>query len=88
MTRLKENQALAHSLAQKCSKCNLCFEDSQTFASVRSTGAVVSGGILTTPLANCSCIDCPVTYERHQAREQEIEALAICDALDLEVQRK
>jgi DNA polymerase zeta len=35
------------------------------------------------PLANCSCIDCPTTFERHRLREAELQAEAICQALDL-----
>lgn len=91
MKRLNMAQKDAHSSARKCSKCNLCFEDASTFATVRSirstpqTGVAnrsVHATVLVTPLANCSCIDCPVTFERHHLRENEMEAIAICEALD------
>lgn len=35
------------------------------------------------PLADCTCIDCPTTFERHRLREAELEAEAVCQALDL-----
>ena len=41
----------------------------------------VVGSGLESPLSNCICIDCPVTYKRHEMRESEIEALALCRAL-------
>jgi len=41
-----------------------------------------SGGIIT-PLANCICIDCPVTFERHRVKELEIQSLALCRSLEL-----
>ena len=41
-----------------------------------------SGGVVT-PLANCMCIDCPITYERHKARESEMQCLAICNTLQM-----
>jgi len=40
-------------------------------------------GRLVTPMANCVCIDCPITYQRHRIRESEIEANELCHALDL-----
>lgn len=94
MRRLNLAQKDALSLAKKCSECNLCFEDASTFATVRRVrsaaqlgaaahrSAAASAEVLVNPLANCSCIDCPVTYERHHARESEMEAIAICEALD------
>jgi DNA polymerase family B len=44
-------------------------------------GAGESAGVVT-PLANCSCIDCPTTFERHRLREIELEATAVCRALE------
>lgn len=41
---------------------------------------LISVGI-NSPLANCICIDCPVTYKRHEMRESEVEALVLCKAL-------
>jgi len=35
------------------------------------------------PIANCICIDCPLTYERHKLREAELEAIALCNALEI-----
>jgi hypothetical protein len=91
MNRLRNAQKDALALAQKCKECNLCFEDASTFAAVRSvrtkqpsvtTKKSTTPSVLITPLANCTCIDCPTTFERHRIREKELEAIAICDALD------
>lgn len=78
MTQIRSSIA-----AQKCSACNGCTESSETFArekflssSKRSSGVII-------PLANCTCIDCPNLYERHRARENGIEALALCKALNI-----
>jgi hypothetical protein len=91
MKRLNSTQQQAHALGAKCHDCNQCFEDSTTFATVRSSVAASMttstlshhNNILVTPLANCTCIDCPVTFERHSLRENEMESVAICEALDL-----
>jgi len=48
---------------------------------VRRSSSKASGVV--TPLANCECIDCPVTYERHRLREAQIEAEAVCRALEI-----
>ena len=48
---------------------------------VRRSASKASGVV--TPLANCVCIDCPVTYERHRLREAQIEAEALCKALEI-----
>ena len=45
------------------------------------SGKVSVNGRLESPISNCTCIDCPVTYKRHEMRESEIEALALCKAL-------
>ena len=84
-SRLKEVQERAFQVAKVCSACNLCREDASTFAqsSMSSSSKIkrtLQTGIIT-PLANCSCIDCPETYERHRLREAEIEVLAACEAL-------
>jgi DNA polymerase zeta len=75
----------AQSVARRCSQCNLCCEDASTFGAVkpadRSKNRYRSWGVVT-PLANCTCIDCPTTFERHRLREGELEAIAICEALD------
>lgn len=82
-------QNQAQQVAQRCRACNLCWEDASTFAQCRpdersksrsNAGTNIKAGIMT-PLANCSCIDCPTTYERHRLRESEIEALSLCAAL-------
>ena len=93
MRRLNTAQGEAHSLAQRCSRCNLCFEDGSTFACTRivkrknsKSNVFSTGGLSTnivTPLANCTCIDCPTTFERHRVREAELEAVAVCEALDV-----
>ncbi|KAL7540342.1 hypothetical protein ACHAXR_011801 [Thalassiosira sp. AJA248-18] len=95
--RLKITQQQATQLAAVCSACNGCLESSGTFAreEIRqstkrrenSLGTLNAssrrGGRLSTPIANCVCIDCPITYERHKIRESEIEAMELCQALDL-----
>lgn len=95
--KLKVTQHRANWLASVCSNCNGCLESSDTFAreEVRLSsrrggnyqGTLNPGsrkiGRLCTPIANCVCIDCPITYERHKVRESEIEAMELCQALDL-----
>ena len=46
-----------------------------------SPSSVASG--ISIPLANCTCIDCPLTFERHRARENALEAIALCKTLEL-----
>lgn len=46
-----------------------------------ATGSCSRGVVA--PISICTCIDCPVTYKRHRARELEIEALDLCNALRL-----
>jgi hypothetical protein len=93
LVQLNLVQRTAQAVAKECAKCNRCFEDGGTFA-VLEKPAEASGVVsksrnekteydLRLPVANCTCIDCPVTYERHRLREKEIEALAICEALNL-----
>jgi len=94
MKSLNVTQQKAMSLAQKCKSCNLCFEDASTYAvtrMARSSNSTnfnngrpsVYSNLLVTPLANCTCIDCPVTFERHRLRESELEATAICEAFNV-----
>ena len=97
LDRLKTVQQQASQLAAVCSKCNGCLESFGTFAREESrtlkqrensNAGKLSlssrrGGRLCTPIANCVCIDCPITYERHKIRESEIEATELCHALDL-----
>jgi len=93
LSRLRKTQADAQQLAVVCSSCNLCFEDSTTFAPLKSNRPGMTNGALSvaargmpgiiTPMANCTCIDCPNTFERHRLREAELEAIAICQALRL-----
>ena len=68
--------------ANKCSQCNACPENASTFAIEKILPSKRSSGVKI-PLANCTCIDCPTTYERHRARERGIESLALCKALNL-----
>lgn len=94
LVRLNRTQNEAHAVAMRCSNCNACFEDSTTFAvekggksgvlnsSVVSAMSQANHGILT-PIANCTCIDCPRIFERHRLREAELEAVEICKSLDL-----
>jgi len=97
LTSLNEVQQKANALALICQQCNGCTENAGTYAPERvivqrkkfnpfSTSkqttkeTLVSGGVVS-PLAICTCIDCPVSYKRHEMREAEIEALGLCDAL-------
>ena len=83
LDRLNKIQTEMQTVAMKCGRCSLTYEDASTFAVIRSirkgSSRLPSG--VATPLANCSCIDCPVTFERHRLRESEIEALEVCAAL-------
>jgi DNA polymerase zeta len=88
-----ENEA--NTLAKKCSKCSGCFESADTFAVAieqeqkPNTNASFrtlqqrqkNNQTLLIPLANCVCIDCPITYERHSLRERSIEAKGTYDLL-------
>jgi len=82
----------ANDIAKRCSKCNGCFESADTFAVAieqeqksnsdsRPFFRQKNNQTLLTPLANCVCIDCPVTYERHRLRERSIEAKGTYDLL-------
>lgn len=97
MTLLNKVETSANRVAKECSRCNGCFEDVDTFAALRCSEEM-SGSISTTrnslaggpdgdalriPLANCVCIDCPNTFERHRLREQLIETSATCEVLGL-----
>jgi DNA polymerase zeta len=90
LRHLNRIQRQAHLIATQCSTCNSCFEDANTFAHVmpkntnhdhKSMAQGQTSMVLATPLANCTCIDCPTLYERHKLRENEIEAMALCEAL-------
>lgn len=93
MGRLNEASQQADRVASICRACSRCPESSLTFAMERSSnfekrGVALSAPIkgpagVITPLANCVCTDCPVTFERHHLREAQIEADALCRALDL-----
>mmetsp|Transcript_7027 Transcript_7027/g.14398 ORF Transcript_7027/g.14398 Transcript_7027/m.14398 type:complete len:98 (-) Transcript_7027:250-543(-) len=83
LQRLSTVQTEMSKVANKCGKCSLTYEDGSTFAaihSIKASSKLPTG--VATPLANCSCIDCPVTFERHRLREVEIEALEVCSALN------
>lgn len=93
---LNNVQQKANNLASICNKCNGCVENSGTFgiekfapssscrrrsySTESKANGLVSVGVIS-PLANCICIDCPVTYKRHEMRESEVEALVLCKAL-------
>lgn len=75
-------------LANKCRNCNHCFEDATSFAPVSGSKHMLKSGLKTStlstisiPIANCTCIDCPITFKRHRYREKEIEAVIVCHAL-------
>lgn len=90
--RLNQAQKESKAIAVQCSACNGCFEDASTFAVCKGNSKAsrslfleqvkTTPGIFT-PIANCTCIDCPNTFERHRLREAELEADAICKALGL-----
>jgi hypothetical protein len=94
--RLNEAQQHANRIAAKCSSCNGCLETSDSFATevfmppskkkhsqfaISTTQRRV--GRLCNPMANCVCIDCPLTYLRHELRELEIEATELMKATSL-----
>lgn len=82
LNRLSFIQQEAKHIAQRCSGCNLCFEDASTFGEQKSSsGRRQNFTGIVTPIANCTCIDCPMTFERHRIREAELEALAVCESL-------
>ncbi len=94
---LNQVQKKGEMLASICQQCNGCVENTGTYASEkripknnqpsnlskrkRQTGS--SSAVVVAPISICTCIDCPVTYRRHTARESEIETLDLCDALRL-----
>ena len=98
LVQLNSVQHAAQAVAKECAKCNRCFEAGNTFAVVeKGTESKRSASVfsriervddsLRLPIANCTCIDCPITYERHRLREKEVEALAVCEALNLDDDR-
>jgi hypothetical protein len=92
---LSQVQRMANAVAKECSRCNHCFENADTFATVSDKdvhesacsklGSSRGVGVesLQLPLANCVCIDCPNTFKRHRLREQTIEATCTCEVLGL-----
>lgn len=88
ISHLQEVTNEAQRVAQRCHDCNNCFEDWSTFGQSTKDSTKVGSmhrqeiGIHT-PLANCTCIDCPTTFERHRLREAQIEATSLCQTLDL-----
>jgi len=83
LTRLNETQQQANSLAAICSDCNGTLEDAGSFAREEVSSAKGKRNKLSNPMANCICIDCPITYKRHKLRESEIEAVELCKALNI-----
>jgi DNA polymerase zeta len=95
---LNWTQKEAMALAAQCGQCNLCYEDASTFAPIvqygpsygRASNFFGEGNpkksastSIAIPIANCTCIDCPTFFDRHSLREKELEAVAVCRALDL-----
>jgi hypothetical protein len=80
LTRLNTTQQQANTLAAICSDCNGSLEDAGSFAREEAKGKRKG---LSNPMANCICIDCPITYKRHRMREYEIEAIELCKALNI-----
>eukprot|EP00804_Cyclotella_cryptica_P015105 CCRYP_000678-RA/>CCRYP_000678-RA protein AED:0.04 eAED:0.04 QI:194/1/1/1/0.90/0.83/12/2203/2174 len=93
--RLNQAQQQASRIAAICSSCNGCHETSETYATevwipssnkkIHSTFEGIAKqrrvGRLCIPIANCVCIDCPITYLRHELRESEIEASELMKAI-------
>lgn len=92
--RLNNAQERARTAAAICSECNGCLETSDTFAtevfppcSKKKYSAISYGssqrrtGRLCNPMSNCVCIDCPMTYLRHELRELEIESCELMKAI-------
>ena len=93
---LNSTQQKANALASLCQNCNGCHESSGTYAREKFNSQsksrfssasnrllppkIICGG-LESPISNCVCIDCPITYKRHEMRESEVEALTLCKAL-------
>ena len=91
---LHDIQQKANAYAKICQSCNGCMESSGTYAPEKAVDKkknrlvknsapeiFVSGGVVS-PISICTCIDCPVTYKRHELRESEIEAIGLCKALN------
>ncbi len=83
LTRLNETQQQANALADICSDCNGSLEDAGSFAREEVSSGKGKKKGLSNPMANCICIDCPITYKRHRLREYEIEAIELCKALNI-----
>ena len=83
LSHLNETQQQANALAAICSDCNGLLEDSGSFAREEITSTKGRRKRLSNPMANCVCIDCPITYKRHRLRECEIEAMELCKALNV-----
>ncbi len=85
LNRLNETQQQANALAAICSDCNGTLEDAGSFAREEVPSAKGKGkrNKMSNPMANCICIDCPITYKRHKLRESEIEAVELCKALNI-----
>jgi hypothetical protein len=92
---LNSIQQGSNQLAKICHECNGCVESSGTFARenivpikgrgihTKANVRYISDGICS-PISNCTCIDCEITYKRHELRGKEMEAIALCRALRLD----
>lgn len=95
--RLNQVQQRATLLADICQKCNGFIENSGSYAPQEISGkqnfvenfsslhckSSYNMHSLHSPIANCTCIDCPVSYKRHEMRETEIEVLSLCGSLKI-----
>jgi len=52
-------------------------------AQTTATDSMSDDARLANPMANCTCLDCPATFERHRMRDLEIEAIEVCKCLEL-----
>jgi DNA polymerase zeta len=83
LERCGQAQRRAHELAKICKACTGCPETGDSFAVEVVTRLGKMARTVATPLANCVCTDCPITYERHRAKEELIFSDELCKALDL-----
>lgn len=83
LQRCGQAQRRAHELATICSACTGCPETGYSFAVEIAPRVGKMARTVATPLANCVCTDCPITYERHRAKEELLFNDELCKALDL-----
>ncbi len=83
LQRYGQAQRRAHELAAICRACTGCPESGDSFAVEIASRVGKTAGTVLTPLANCVCTDCPMTYERHRAKEEVLFSDELCKTLDI-----